>query len=833
MKTISTQRLGRGFSLLEVLIAVVILSLGLLALASLQLSLIRSSSDTKAQTTAMSLAKEKIDALESYESLGGDDNTCTAPADPPATPAGSCYRAIDTQGAVSITGIGGVTYSRSTTVTRYVYQKDTGLYVARGNTLLDSAVEALSANALPGKEFKRVVVTVAWTDAAGSSRQVQVEDAISGINPSDSLAVSNLGDFSSPRKAVSIITNPSSDPGVIPIAIGNGSDTAATNPRPVIVSQGQNSTTVETRFDILTYAALTGDTAQAQARVETAVVGCRCTQASSGTQTAFRPTYWNGFQYKAPVTFDDAPVSAPTSGGAEQSALCTACCRDHHDPTGVDLPLFDPRRTTHSHYLNTDLTTEVNTAGGPYHEACRLIRVDGIFRVATEPYNDHYGLLATVGLGANTPTTTVAGAVPSSGSGSVAELYETFVLNYLKLRFVTGTTYNTVLSAPSVTGYSALQAPSSAAIDNASSPQFMHARGLYIDYLHTDAIAAIASAKAACVVQSCTADEKQTAVLKLLPFTSINATELADWASSDSSKLGVSLRGSNANTPGDFSLTIDDPLPVSGKATFNTGSNGDTITASTDMQRSSAGLAVARDVFENSELTDNGSVALTDSQEFTIGTSTTGPYPGGETFSVVLSGSDLLTQVSTNNPVKVWFGSPTLKNCNMDDTTMTPYTCTTDTSITLGVSTAITVGDYNREGSKQVQNSCTRPNSGSSDDETSMPYVINFDVSSATVDASAASVGTAQSPNLPGESGEYTVITANPVNVGSTVTINFSALSYKCPANWGDYLNSSGDDSSKTPDNSGNDSICGSGNTNAPEWDETSSFIDCWSGFTP
>lgn len=830
MKTYSTQRTPRGFSLLEVLIAVVILSIGLLALASLQLSLIRSSSDTKSQTVGVSLAKEKLDTLAAYSSLGGSSTTCVSPA---TSVTNSCYRAITNQliPAESLGTIGGVSYTRRTNVTRYVYAKASSGFITLGNTLTDAQIKAACATCLTGKEFKRAIVTVSWTDAGGTTRSVAVDGAIPALDPSDTMTVSTSTTSTAPRKAISIISNPAATAGVIPIAIGNGSDTAATNPRPVIVGQGNNFQTVETRFDIYTYAAIAGgNTATAQSRVETSVVGCKCTY-GTGTQTSYRPTYWDGFEYKAPVTVTGTPVSAQANN-VTQSDLCTACCRDHHDPAGVAAPLFDPRRTSHNHYLATDLTTAISTpntpgtAGTSYNEACRLIRVDGTFRVAAEPYDDHYGLLATAGLGGASPTTTIANAVPATGAGSTTENYQTFVLNYLNTRFVTGTTYNTELDPTSVSGYSALQTPANASIASTSTPQYMHTRGLYIDYLHTDAIAAIASAKAACLASGCTTQETKTAVLKLLPFTSVNTTELAKWLSA-TTQISVSQLT-------DLKESIDLALPASGKATLNN-SNAANILATTSLQRTSAGLAVLinKQVFPDGELTNN---ALSDTQNFTVsGAGGGGGFPGNETFTTTLAGTDIVAAIAGGTIPNLYFG-PSNKSCT---TSPTPYTCTTDTTFGLGGSIQIKISNYNSSGSKTVQNSCTRPNPASNlNDTIAMPYVINFDVSSVDLNGTALSPQptlTVDHPNLSGVSGtgESTTFTVNPVAAGDIVRANFSNKSYKCPSNWSTFLDTSGDDGAKTPDNSNSSTVCvGPGHKN-PAWDTTNPFIDCWATFAP
>ena len=98
----------------------------------------------------------------------------------------------------------------------------------------------------------------------------------------------------------------------------------------------------------------------------------------------------------------------------------------------------------------------------------------------------------------------------------------------------------------------------------------MHSRGLLIDYLGTDGIAAIAQAKADCatlnaiVANSCPDATLQTNVLKLLPFTSINATELAKWASSNSGTIDI-------HELTDLSESIDFAFPASGKSNYVAG----------------------------------------------------------------------------------------------------------------------------------------------------------------------------------------------------------------------------------------------------------------------
>jgi prepilin-type N-terminal cleavage/methylation domain-containing protein len=65
------RRAARGFSMIEVLVAAAVLAVGLLAVASLQVSMIRASGDSKAYSVALSLAKDKIEELRNFTGVRG------------------------------------------------------------------------------------------------------------------------------------------------------------------------------------------------------------------------------------------------------------------------------------------------------------------------------------------------------------------------------------------------------------------------------------------------------------------------------------------------------------------------------------------------------------------------------------------------------------------------------------------------------------------------------------------------------------------------------------------------------------------------------------------
>lgn len=564
----------RGFSLIEVLLAVAVMSFGLLALSSLQLSLMRSSSESKAQTIALGLAKDKLEELKNYRILNEASSGVTCPS------ANDSYQCITNSPAAETITEGGVNFSRTWTVVRYT--ASAGVFsVNVGNTLYYSA-------ATPRNEFKTVNVIVTWTDATAKAQRVTLKDAISALQPSDTARAQKPNTGGTPRNAVARITDPGLIEGVIPIAVGDGTNSAATNPKP---EQVVGSSVVETRFDVLTYAGLNGGTADVQARVETVMVGCKCDTATKPATTVrgYRPTYWNGTRYAVPEIVATSTASpdfgysppAGVDGATTQSSRCSICCRDHYDPVNTKTAVFSPYRvvrnssgsvtTAHEHYNsvagvgnNPPIYTGPVTTG-KFSEACRLIRVDGIFRVATDLNNDYYGLLATEDL--QTPANYATSAIPDNYS---IKRYQDFVVDYVDERYTnsSASTYN----VPSSINVSSLEGARSVTLNavarsiDLNDPgsiniaqgvkKTLHSRGLFVDYLEEEAQDAVTNAKASCASQSGVLFSN--CVLKVLPFTSINMTEIANWRDNnagptivpDDATVPLTVTNNNANAVG-------------------------------------------------------------------------------------------------------------------------------------------------------------------------------------------------------------------------------------------------------------------------------------------
>jgi len=137
-----------GFSLIEVMVSLVILSVGLIGTAKLQTAVLKSGTDSQARSEAVTIAQSKLEELKSY-------NTLTA------------YNDIQSSAALISEAAGnGITLEFTVAGTSASYNVDW------------SIVENTTPN------YLEVSVAVAWQDSMGSPQQVSIDSIIGESDPS-------------------------------------------------------------------------------------------------------------------------------------------------------------------------------------------------------------------------------------------------------------------------------------------------------------------------------------------------------------------------------------------------------------------------------------------------------------------------------------------------------------------------------------------------------------------------------------------------------------------------------------------------------------------------
>jgi len=128
---------GKGFSLLDVVIAIAVFSIGVLAMAQYQTSLVRSNLDARLRTMASNLAEETIETQRRFVRLDHDSS-------------GSQFAYSDIVDASSTRTFGGVDFSITQTVTQYYWSK------------ANQQFETTPETSRPFSDFKLLEVSVSW-----------------------------------------------------------------------------------------------------------------------------------------------------------------------------------------------------------------------------------------------------------------------------------------------------------------------------------------------------------------------------------------------------------------------------------------------------------------------------------------------------------------------------------------------------------------------------------------------------------------------------------------------------------------------------------------------
>lgn len=531
-RPVSLRHLPHGFTLIEVMIAVLVLATGFLALTALQGALIRSSADSKTRSQVASYAASEMDRLR----LGGVGAIVSGTKDGASAAIGDPIKlTMDAAGLADL--------DQTVTVVENVWDEV--------DLMWEEGVGS------PGDAyFKHVTISMAWTDATGGNRSVTLETDISPLAlDASKVLVDRAPPEDQGLRPVVRRQIPLTE-GMIPIALGANQDTAATNPKPELIGRNNDTLISDTRFDLLTY---NGDNlgqagyVRFDKKIETAMVGCTCQMGLTGFPTggsnppinaflrlfAFRPSFWDGTTYLEPKVAPYTPTRSPDTGVA-QSQLCDVCCRDHEDEqSGTTGPRFNPWSAagTHAHYLDP-AGSAVTTGAGSFKEACRVIRVNGVWRVTPDPKTQDIALLPT-----DVHPIIPAPVAPADSSSATSPLvsaagklsYVAFAYDFIKQFFYDKTTL-TEANLMAMQGTAGLNEPEYVPIKSGDR-RWLHARAILTDFLESDAAARLTKAKTECTASDTVG--RAQCVLPYAPLATINTTELASWKGVENSDTGI------------------------------------------------------------------------------------------------------------------------------------------------------------------------------------------------------------------------------------------------------------------------------------------------------
>jgi len=331
-----------GFSLVEVMIAVLVLGVGILAVSKLQTSLLKSGADANNRAEASIIAKMKIDDLRRFVSA----DTYIAIGD-------------DTGGTINSGAFEDTEFSISWGVNNYIYPTE---------------LASPTLTSVTTSDFKKVLIDVEWTDVSNTLQHVTLETVIFNYPPFFTALSDDIDN--SPRASAKGLYTPQEAPDVVPIKIdSDGILKETSKPKPEVTREDY-ATTVE--FETVTYIPYDGtDKFQALRREEFSTVACSCSERTTAATThIYGYTTWDSTNEQF-VDYTDETTNA--NNDEEESRVsgtaiveCALCCKDgqyNEDQSTVN----DQEQLFANDYDEPSSDT--------IDKICRLKRIDGTLRV--------------------------------------------------------------------------------------------------------------------------------------------------------------------------------------------------------------------------------------------------------------------------------------------------------------------------------------------------------------------------------------------------------------------------------------------------------------------
>lgn len=380
----SLKNYQRGFTLIEVLIALIVLAVGTVAVIQVQTSLLSATRESEMRSIAYAVAEKKLEGIRNYQQkadfYGIDTSVFTGPSS-----------------AIS------VVYGNSNTL-NFDF---TGSEVIAFNSA-GTSVAATSEDA----QYKEIKIQVNWNGA----ESITLNSIVGLVDPALS-GIPGLSDNGAGGAKPDVDYNVGAQPDVIPIELGDGTSKESTRPLPEVSSKGGST---EVSFQAIRYTPTGSGTGIEETLEDYATVNCTCQYPSDPDDvigSGLKPAYleYDASSQSLNVNYSNEFVSKAVaspyvaSGDQNQSFLCTRCCRDHHDGGSGEEQLarwYWPERTAnnndywydtsgptlgdHEHLYNangdTNYVRALPYSSSPganklYVENCRFRRVDGIYRL--------------------------------------------------------------------------------------------------------------------------------------------------------------------------------------------------------------------------------------------------------------------------------------------------------------------------------------------------------------------------------------------------------------------------------------------------------------------
>jgi prepilin-type N-terminal cleavage/methylation domain-containing protein len=516
-----------GMSLLEVLVAIVIFAIGIMALSQLLGGLSRSAGDANTRTVAINIAEDVIERHRGFSRISVD-------------PDGIEYAYEDISPAQYGVTQGSLDYNVDIGVQEYWFDRN-----SRQFTGTEPLVAAYS-------DFKIMTVNVDWGDGPefivdesntttgrlGSGGVVLTEIISSITSAADAKsATGGTGDLYHP----SINYNPGSNPEIISISLGQNKFKESTTPLPKVIRTDELA---ETTFDVVTYSQNEAGAVFLR-REEFRSISCNCSLRVPGadTQGGLRPTLWNGTGYTV-SEFVSKPYAVSASN--VQSKFCASCCRDHHDGgTGDEDDDADPGRARfnpfrdagdywdsgalagdHKHYYrNSDGGLSLATANGSeYMEACRMVRRDGFWQIAQDLRQEGLNVFPENFLDSAPEVAVYSDYITAAVSEYTDVVAASSQYESTPHQLTVPSAMVPAVEFPAATPESATHLPTALG----RTTQQLRSRGIYIDYMSNELREVISCIEQGGSGEICGAPNKTTP-LEVIPFYDVQLTWLSRW----------------------------------------------------------------------------------------------------------------------------------------------------------------------------------------------------------------------------------------------------------------------------------------------------------------